>query len=91
MQTTYDPIKFIEKVEVLTIAVIGSFITIKLLNTLYDNLYEPVIDLVIETEKSDKYYIKIGKYYVKIGVIFKEIIKWIILFFILMILYNLVV
>jgi hypothetical protein len=89
MTTIYDPIKFIEKVEVFTIAVVGSFITIKLLNAMYDNLYEPIIDLFIDSEKPDQYYIKIGKYYVQIGMIFKEIIKWIILIFFLMVLYNL--
>ena len=91
MTNIYDPIEFIGKVEVFTIAMLGSFITLKLLNVIYDNLYDPVIELMINSEEPDKYYLKIGKYYVQLGMIFKEIIKWILLLFFLMILYNIVV
>lgn len=91
IKTIYDPIEFIGKVEVFTIAVLGSFITLKLLHSLYDNLYEPLIDLCVDSDESDKYYIRIGKYYVQIGMIFKEVIKWVVLLIFLMILYNILI
>jgi len=89
MQKIYDPLEFMGKIELLTIAVIGSFITWKFLNSLYDNIYEPTIDVLVSCEKTEKYYIKIGQYYVQIGMIFREFIKWIVLIIILMIIYNL--
>lgn len=85
----YNPFQFISKVELFTIAIIGSFITMKFLNAIYENLYEPALDVVIDTEKSDKYYIKMGKYYVQAGMIIKEFIKWFILIILLMLIYNL--
>lgn len=85
----YDPVEFITKIEVVTIAIIGSFITMKLLNSMYENLYEPVIDTVFDNEKTENYYVKIGNYYVQISAILKEIIKWLLLIIILMIVYNL--
>lgn len=88
IKTINDPFEFIGRVEVFTIAMLGSFITLKLLHSVYDNLYEPLIDLFIDSEEPDKYYVRIGKYYVQIGMIIKEFIKWIILLIFLMILYN---
>ena len=85
---TYDPLKFISGIKLLTIAIIGSFITMKFLNALYENIYEPMIDVCVGSEKSEKYYIKIGTYYVQIGMIVKEFIKWFLLIIILMIIYN---
>lgn len=89
MKQTYDPVEFIGKIEVLTIAIVGSFFTMKFLNALYDNMYEPTMDILFDSEKSDKYYIKIGKYYIQIGIILKEFIKWFVLIILLMIVYNL--
>lgn len=88
MTPIYDPLEFIDKIELLTIAIVGSFVTMKFLNALYDNLYEPVVDVLIDTETSDKYYIRIGKYYIQIGMIVKEFIKWFMLIILLMITYN---
>lgn len=85
---TYDPFEFINSVELFTIAMLGSFVTWKFMNTLYDNLYEPTVDLLIECNNTDKYYIKIGKYYVQIGMIFKEFIKWLLIIILLMIIHN---
>ena len=84
----YDPFEFIGKIGLLTIAIIGSFITMKFLNAVYESIYEPAIDVFMDTEKSDNYYIKIGKYYVQASMIIKEFIKWIILIIILMLIYN---
>jgi large-conductance mechanosensitive channel len=91
MKQIYDPIEFVSKIELFTIAIIGSFITMKFLNSMYENIYEPVLDVVIDSEKTDNYYIKIGKYYIQIGMIIKEFIKWLLLILILMIVYNLLV
>lgn len=89
MKSTYDPVEFIRTVELFTIAMLGSFVTWKFLNAMYDNIYEPTIDILVDSEESEKYYIKIGKYYIQIGIIFKELIKWIIIIIILMLIYNL--
>ena len=91
MKPIYDPLEFIGKIELLTIAILGSFITMKFLNAMYDNIYEPVIDIMIDSEKPDKYYIKIGKYYIQAGLIMKEFIKWFLLIIILMIVYNIII
>lgn len=88
MGEIYDPLEFMNKIGILTVTIIGSFITWKFLNALYDNIYEPSIDMIINSEKTDMYYVKIGKYYVQIGMIFKEFIKWVILIIFLMIAYN---
>ena len=91
MDPCYDPIKFINKIELLTIAVIASFITMKFLNSIYENLYEPIIDVVVKSDHCEKYYLKVGKYYVQIGIIIKEFIKWVLLIIILMIIHNIFV
>ena len=90
MKPIYDPFEFIGKIELFTIAIIGSFITLKLLNALYENIYEPMIDIMVDSNKTDSYYVRIGNYYVHIGMIVKEFIKWVLLIIILMIIYNLV-
>ena len=91
MDPIYDPIQFVCKIQILTIAIIGSFITIKFLNSLYENIYEPVLDNIIGSNQNDNYYVKIGKYYVQIGMVIKEFIKWLFLIVVLMIVYNIVV
>lgn len=88
---TYNPLEFIGKVEIITVAIIGSFVTLKLLNVIYENLYEPAIEILISSKNTDKYYLKIGRYYIQAGMIIKEFIKWIILIILLMISYNLIV
>uniref|UniRef100_A0A6C0LTC7 Uncharacterized protein n=1 Tax=viral metagenome TaxID=1070528 RepID=A0A6C0LTC7_9ZZZZ len=87
----YDPFKFIGQIELFTMTVLGSFVTWKLLNALYDNFYELIIDIIVESGESDKYFMKIGKHHVQIGVIYKEFIKWIFIIIILMFGYNVIV
>lgn len=89
MKQIYDPLEFVDEAELFTITMLASFVTLKFLNAMYENVYEPVIDAVMDSESTDKYYIKIGKNYIQIGMIIKEIIKWIILIVFLMIVYNL--
>lgn len=91
MDPIYDPIQFVCKIQILTVAIIGSYITIKFINALYENIYEPVLDNIIGSEQNDNYYIKIGKYYVQIGMIIKEFIKWLLLIIVLMIIYNIII
>lgn len=88
MQPIYDPLEFLKKINIFTIAVIGSFITWKLLNCLYLNVYEPAIDTLIESNHAERYYAIMGKYYINLDVILKEFIKWIIVVVILMFMYN---
>ncbi|XWV26552.1 putative orfan [Tupanvirus soda lake] len=89
MKPIYDPLEFIGKIELFTIAIIGSFITMKFLNAMYENIYEPMVDVIVDSEKTDNYYVKIGNYYVQMGMIVKEFIKWFLLIILLMIIYNL--
>jgi len=91
MEPIYDPVEFINKGNIITLAIIGSFITFKLLNCLYINLYEPIIDTSIANKSTSHYYIKIGKYYIQLDPIFKEFIKWIIIVIFLMLLYNIII
>jgi len=86
--TIYDPIEFIDKIELLTITMIGTFATWRLLNVIFDNVYEPIIDNMVSDKKTDEYYTKIGRYYVQIGIVMKEFIKWIIMLIFLMLLFN---
>jgi len=89
MNKIYDPVEFIGKIELLTVAIVGSFVTMKFINSLYENIYEPTMDAIIDSEKSDKYYMRIGKYYVQTSLVLKEFIKWFVLIIALMIIYNL--
>jgi large-conductance mechanosensitive channel len=91
MEPIYDPVEFVNKGNIFTLAVIGSFITYKLCNSLYTNLYEPIIDTVVDNESASSYYVKIGKHHVQLDIIFKEIIKWIIIVIFLMVIYNIII
>jgi hypothetical protein len=91
MKPIYNPLEFIGEIELITITMIGSFITWKLLNAIYESFYEPLIDMIVDGDACDKYYVKAGKKYIKIGKIVKEFIKWLILLIILMIIYNLLI
>lgn len=88
LRSHYDPLNFINQIELITIALIGSFFTWKLLNSLYDNVYEPSIDILIESGETNNYFLKIGEYYIHIGTIIKEFIKWFIVIMLLMFLHN---
>jgi len=87
---TYDPLSFVSKVEIISFAVLGSFVTYRFFNSLYDNLFDPSLDYVVHAKNTHKYYIKIGSSYVQIENIIKDTIKWLILILILMIIYNVV-
>ena len=84
----YDPVVFVSKVKIFSLAVVGSFVTMKLINSLYDCLYEPVINNWIKPTYSENYYLPIGRDMVKIDSLVKDILKWLILIIILMIIYN---
>lgn len=90
MSQIYDPLKFVGEVGLLTMAFIISFVTWKLLNALYDNLYEPAIDTIISNDSTDKYYLKFGKQYIQLNNVFKEIIKWVIVILFLMLIHNII-
>lgn len=91
MKVIHDPIEFVSQIELFTVAIIGSFITLKFLNALYENIYEPAIDIAINSDKPDKYYLKIGRYYIQASTVVKELLKWIIMIVLLMLVYNFVV
>ena len=85
---SYDPINFMKGVKIFTIATLAGFATWKLSNTLYDHLYEPAINVAMDSDHTDKYYIKIGNEYKPIGMIVRDVFKWIFVIIILMIIYN---
>ncbi|MEM0354201.1 MAG: hypothetical protein QXW79_01330 [Thermoplasmata archaeon] len=91
MNPIYDPLEFIDKIGILTIAVVGSFVTIKFLNSIYENIYEPFINTLITSRGTSEYYLKIGNFYIPVDDIIKEFIKWVIIIVLLMILYNILV
>jgi large-conductance mechanosensitive channel len=84
----YNPITFVTTIELFTIGVLGSFVTWKLLNSIYENVYEPYVDYVMDEKEYDTYYISIGTHKLNIGFLLKEFFKWIIVIIVLMILYN---
>lgn len=90
MNVISDPIEFVSKIEIMTVTIFGSFITVKFLNALYEHLYEPAIDTIIKTEEHDDYYMKLGNYYVQISAVVKEFFKWALLLILIMIIYNVV-
>lgn len=83
-----SPFSFIKEMDLFTITMLASFVTWKFLNALYENVYEPSVDILVDGEETDKYYLKTGKYYVQVGMVVKEFIKWIILLIVLMVVYN---
>jgi len=91
MTQIYDPLVFVSKMGLLTMAFVVSFVTWKLLNSFYDNLYEPAVETIISNDEANKYYIKIGKNYIQLNSFYKELIKWIIVIFFLMLVYNIIV
>lgn len=91
MSTIYDPFEFIGKAELFTVTMLGSFVTWKLINVLYDHFYVPVIDVAVDNKGCDEYVLKVGNNYVRIGVIINEFIKWAIIIIIIMIIYNLLI
>lgn len=91
MEPIYDPVEFINKGNIITLTIIGSFVTFKLLNCLYTNLYEPIIDVCIDNKSATQYYIKIGSYHIHLDSIFREFIKWILIVIFLMLLYNIII
>ena len=84
----YSPFKFTRELEIISIAVIASFVTMKLLNGLYEHVYEPVITRCIMKNDTKKYYLIINDTYFKLGNIVEEISKWVIIILLLMIVYN---
>lgn len=87
-EPVYNPMKFLSTAEIVTIAVLASFVTMKLFNSIYENVYEPAIESVVESEKTQDYYLRIGKYYVQADILVKEFIKWLVVILLLMLLYN---
>ena len=82
---TNNPIAFISGLELFTATIVGGFISWKLLNSIYDNLFIPVYDSTVETNNAENYYVNIGPDGMPIGKLIHEIIKWIILIIILMV------
>lgn len=89
MTKTYDPIKFITEFELITLTILVSFLVLKFLGSIYDNIYEPGFDMIVNSNKAEKYYLKINKYYIHGDVFIKEFIKWFIIIIIFIVLYNL--
>jgi len=84
----YDPFEFMSKVELFTFTILGSFVTWKLMNTIYDHFFSQVIDVAIDGKNCDEYVLKVGKNYIRIGIIINDFIKWIVVIIVLMMIYN---
>jgi len=84
---TTDPINFLKQMEVFTVVVICSFISWKLLGSIYDNLFIPSFDSLIKTNNADNYYLDVGPNGLPLGKFFHELIKWIILIILMMVIY----
>lgn len=90
MKHIYDPIEYVQNYELLTFFTIGSFITWKFLNVLYERVYEPIINSVIPDSTCEKHYVLLKENKIKIGYVYRELVKWITLIFLLMILHNII-
>lgn len=88
MISTYNPLKFVGQIEILTLTIIGAFMTMKFLNSIFDNLYQPIMDTIISSNNAHKYYLRIGKYYVQADTLIREFIKWFVIVVLLMIFHN---
>lgn len=88
MNIVYNPFDFMDKVKFVTLSIVGSFVTMKFLNALYENLYEPMINNIVKIDPDEKYYFKIGSEYIDADGIIKEFIKWILLVIVVMMVYN---
>ena len=93
MKTTkfYNLFEFVSHAEIFTIAMIASFASWKLLNVLYEDVYDPTIDILIDDNHCEKYIIEINNYEFKIGLLMKEFFKWLIVIILLMICHNIFV
>lgn len=86
--SVHDPFHYISKTEMFTVVVLTSFISWKFLNVLYEQVYQPTIEGLIDTYDAKNYYINIGPNGIPIGKFILEFIKWLILIIVLMVIYN---
>jgi hypothetical protein len=77
--------------QLFTITMLASFFTWKLLNGIYENIYEPMIDTIIPDEECEKHTMLINNHRMRIGFLFKELVKYLVLIIFLMIIYNIIV
>jgi hypothetical protein len=84
----YNPVKFLQDNKIVTISVIGAYVSWKLFGVLYECLYSPLVDNMIDTNGTENYYFRIGNNYIRAGPIFEELIKWSIIIVTLMFFYN---
>lgn len=84
----YNPVKFTSSVNILTIAMVGGYISWRLMNALYEELYNPLMNSLIPNEECRKHFLKIKGHRVNVGIILKEFVKWLVLVIVLMIIYN---
>ena len=90
VKLVYDPFEFVHGIEIFTITMVASFATWKMLNNLYEHMYEPTIEYFLPDEKCNQYQIRMGKYSVRVGFIYREFVKWLLIIMVLMIIHNLV-
>jgi len=84
----YNFIEFIQEHKVLTLTVIGTFASWRFLVVLYDKIYDPIADNILDANITDQYYTKICDKYIPIGIISKEFLKWFMMILLLMLIYN---
>jgi len=84
----YDPVKFFGHIDLITVSILGSFVTYKFITSVYEYLYEPVFDVFVDTRTTENYYLKLKNNYIKMASIVKAFVLWIFSIIILMIVYN---
>ncbi len=79
--------RFSSELEFLTIATIAGIISVKFVNKLYEELYEPMLHTIIPDDYCLKIY-HVGKVPIRYGILMREFIKWVLLIIMLMLIHN---
>lgn len=91
-----DPIDFIIKEKWLTVTSIGSIFTFRMVNKIKDNIFDPLLVYILPPDSFDFMKIEIkdilptskeDKSVINFGILFREVIIWLFMIFILYILH----
>jgi large-conductance mechanosensitive channel len=82
--------QFIKQLKLLTVTVIGSFITLKLINALHDYLYEPIVSSSVKKKDADKWFIKIGPNLIPASQLVDIIIRYMVFIIVLLIIFIII-
>ena len=83
-----DPISYAIEQKWLSFAVIGSIFTWKLISSLREYIFDPILDQALPDKKFNIFDIPLGDEQLRLGALLKEFIKWIIVILILYLIYK---